>query len=47
MGDIKGEIQPSSFTRVVKAAKYAKEVLHDALEKNYDTEWLEKKIPKI
>ena len=47
MGDIKGEIQPSSFEKVVKAVKFAKEVLNDAIEKNYDTEWLEKKIPDI
>ena len=47
MGDIKGEIQPSSFERVVNAAKLAKEILNEALEKNYDTEWLETKIPKI
>ena len=47
MGDIKGELQPNSFERVVKATAFAKEILKDAIEKNYDTEWLEKKIPKI
>lgn len=47
MGDIKGELQPNSFERVVKATAFAKEILKEAIEKNYDTEWLEKKIPKI
>jgi len=47
LGDIKGEIQPSSFEKVVYAVSYAKEVVSDALEKNYSTEWIGKKIPKI
>jgi len=47
LGDIKGEIQPSSFEKVVSAVSYAKEVVSDALEKNYSTEWIEKKIPQI
>ncbi len=47
MGDIKGEIQPSSFERVVRATKLAKDILNEALEKNYGTEWLEIKIPEI
>ena len=47
MGDIKGELQPNSFQLAVKATAFAKEILKDAIEKNYDTEWLEKKIPKI
>ena len=47
MGDVKGEMQPSNFVKVVKAVKYAKEILNKCLEKNYDTEWLEKKIPEI
>ena len=47
MGDIKGELQPSAYEKVVNAAKYAKEILKDALEKNYETEWLETKIPEI
>lgn len=46
-GDIKGEIQPSSLEKVKRAVSHAKEVLREALEKNYDTEWLEKKIPEI
>lgn len=47
LGDIKGEIQPSSFEKVVSAVSYAKDVVYDALEKNYSTEWIEKKIPHI
>ena len=47
LGDIKGEIQPSAFERVVKAVTLAKEVLDKALNNNYDTEWIEKKIPEI
>ena len=34
MGDIKGELQPSAYEKVVNATKYAKEVLKDTLEKN-------------
>jgi len=47
IGDIKGEIQPSHFEKVTRAVDYAKEILNKAVEKNYDTEWLETKIPQI
>lgn len=47
MGDIKGELQPSSFEKVVRATKFAKEIVSDSIKKNYSTEWLEKKIPEI
>ena len=47
IGDIKGELQPSHFEKVVRAAEYAKKILDNAIEKNYDTEWLETKIPEI
>ncbi len=47
MGDIKGEINPSQFEKIVKATEFAKEVVKEALERNYNTEWLEKKIPEI
>ena len=46
-GDVKGEMQPSHFERVVKASNFAKEVLDEALKNNYNTEWIEKHIPKI
>lgn len=47
MGDIKGELQPSHFEKIVRAVDYAKEILKMAIEKNYNTEWLETKIPEI
>jgi hypothetical protein len=47
MGDIKGEVTPSQFEKIVKATEFAKEAVKEAIEKNYDTEWLEKKIPEI
>ena len=46
-GDVKGEMQPSHYDRVVEAAKFAKEVLKEALENNHNTMWMEKHIPKI
>ena len=46
-GDVKGEIQPSHFERVVKASDFAKEILDEALKNDYNTEWIEKYIPKI
>ena len=46
-GDIKGELQASHFEKIKKASSIAKDILDNALEKNYDTEWLEKHIPKI
>ena len=46
-GDIKGELQASHFEKVKKASTIAKDILNDVLEKNHDTEWLEKQIPKI
>lgn len=46
-GDIKGEIQASHYERVKKAVEYAKEILQETIENNYETEWIEKKIPEI
>ena len=46
-GSVKGEIQPSNMNRVVKAVEYAKNVLNEAIKKDYDTEWIENKIPQI
>lgn len=46
-GAFKGEIQSSHFERVRKASEYAKKIINEAIEKQYDTEWLEKKISKI
>jgi len=47
LGDIKGELQPSSFEKVVQAVSLAKEIISDAIQKNYSTEWIGKKIPEI
>jgi Mg-chelatase subunit ChlD len=47
MGDIKGEVSPSQFEKIVKATEFAKEIVKESLEKNHNTEWLEKKIPEI
>ncbi|MGD8919153.1 MAG: VWA domain-containing protein, partial [Nitrosopumilaceae archaeon] len=46
-GAIKGEIQSSYFERIKKASEYAKKIVEDAFEKEYDTEWLEKKVNEI
>ena len=46
-GDIKGEMQPSHFNKVVKAVEFAKHILDVAIEKKYDTVWIEGKIPEI
>ncbi|QUC64841.1 VWA domain-containing protein [Nitrosopumilus sp. K4] len=46
-GAIKGEIQSSSFERIKKASLFAKKVVDEAIEKNYDTDWLEKKVSEI
>ena len=46
-GDIKGEMQPSHFERVKKAVEFAKTILDKAIENDFDTDWVEKNIPKI
>jgi len=46
-GDLKGEIQPSHIEKVTKASSHAKQIVKEALEKNYGTDWLEKKVPEI
>lgn len=46
-GAFKGEIQSSHFERIKKASEFAKKIVDDALEKNHDTEFLEKKIAEI
>lgn len=47
LGDIKGEIQPSSFEKVVQAVAFARELVSDCISKKQGTEFIEKKIPKI
>lgn len=46
-GGVKGELPPRYSERVANAANHAKKIVAEALEKNYDTEWLEKKVPEI
>ena len=46
-GAFKGEIQSSHFEKIRKASEFAKKIVNTALEKNYDTEYLEKKIAEI
>ena len=47
LGDIKGEIQPSVFEKVQKASQIAEELVKEAVEKEYGTDWLEKKVSEI
>ena len=47
LGDIKGEVTPSQFEKIVKASEFAKEAVKQAIDNEYDTDWLEKKIPEI
>lgn len=46
-GVIKGEIQSSHYEKIIQASKIAKRFVEEALEKNYETDWLEKKISEI
>ena len=46
-GAIKGEIPQGQFDKVAKAVKFSKEILQEALEKQHETDWLEKKVPEI
>ena len=46
-GAIKGEVQSSHFERIKKAAEFAKRIVDEAIKKDYDTDWLEKKISEI
>ncbi|MFQ5496791.1 MAG: VWA domain-containing protein [Nitrosopumilus sp.] len=46
-GAIKGEIQSSQFEQIKKASTFAKKIVNEAIEKNYETEWLEKNVSEI
>ena len=46
-GALKGEIQSSHFERIKKASMFAKKIVEESIEKDYDTEWLEKKVSDI
>jgi thioredoxin-related protein len=47
LGDIKGELQPSVYEKVKKANILALEIVKEAVEKKYGTDWLEKRVPEI
>ena len=47
LGEIKGEIQPSAFEKIQKAAALASSVVKEAIENGYGTDWLEKKVSEI
>jgi hypothetical protein len=46
-GYIKGELFGGEFDKVKRAADYANEVIKEALDNNYGTEWVEQRIPKL
>jgi hypothetical protein len=46
-GVIKGEIQSSHFEKIKKANELAKRIIDEAIKKDYDTDWLEKKVSEI
>ena len=46
-GALRGEIQSSHFERIKKATEFAKKIVDESIEKNYDTEWLEKNVNEI
>ncbi|MFZ8907870.1 MAG: vWA domain-containing protein [Nitrosopumilaceae archaeon] len=46
-GAIKGEIQSSYFEKIKKASEFGRMIVDEAIEKGYDTEWLEKKVNEI
>lgn len=46
-GAIKGEIQSSHYEKILEAVKFANRIVNEAIEKNYETDWLEKKVSEI
>ncbi len=46
-GAIKGEVQSSHFEKIKKASEFARRIVDEAIEKGYDTDWLEKKVNEI
>jgi hypothetical protein len=46
-GAIKGEIQSSHFEKIKKASELSNRIIDEAIQKEYDTEWLEKKVSEI
>jgi len=46
-GALKGEVQSSHFERIKKASIFAKKIVDESIEENYNTEWLEKRVSEI
>ncbi|HXV46868.1 MAG TPA: VWA domain-containing protein [Nitrososphaera sp.] len=46
-GYLKGELFGGEFEKVKRACDYANEVVKEALDNNYGTEWVEQHIPKL
>lgn len=46
-GYLKGELFGSEFDKVKKATDYANEIVKEAMDNNYDTNWMEQYIPKL
>ncbi len=47
LGDLKGDISAGSFEKIQKAVGVAKDAVKQAVDNNYNTEWLEKKVSEI
>jgi hypothetical protein len=46
-GYLKGELFGGEFDKVKKAADFANEIVKEAIDNNYDTDWLEQYIPQL
>ena len=46
-GVIKGEIQSSNFEKIRNASKFARRIINEAIDKKYDTNWIEKNVTEI
>ncbi len=46
-GALRGELQTSHFERIRKATSLAREMVYEAVAKEYGTEWLERNVSKI
>ena len=44
---LKGELFGGEFDKVKKATDYANEIIKEAIDNNYDTNWMEQHIPKL
>jgi hypothetical protein len=46
-GYLKGELFGGEFDKVKKAADFANEIVKEAIDNNYDTNWMEQHIPQL